>query len=58
MNIYTKKAIYFYHVQTKFHVVKELQFFGGGHLKIGEVAVELTEARLAPGSEQLYSGVH
>ena len=28
-----------------------------GHLKVGEVAVETTEARLAPGSDQLYGGV-
>ena len=50
----------FFHVQTKFHVGKELQFIRtrrGGHLKVGEVAVETAEARLAPGIEQLYSGV-
>jgi hypothetical protein len=28
-----------------------------GHEKVGEVAVKTTEARLPPGSNQLYSGV-
>ena len=50
----------FYHVPTKLDVVFIPQFFMFfffflRHLKFGEVAVETTEARLAPGSTVEYS---
>ena len=54
------KICFFTTAQTSLAVVFIPQFifmFFMGHLKVGEVRVETTDAMLAPGSEQLYGGV-